>query len=105
MPLGPEGPGKARGNDDPGARRPASGPWSTVPRVQETGGRSCGRAFGREGGPMHRPRAILLSLSLALAACGGDAEPVASPSPRATAEASGFPVTVEAANGAVTIEE
>lgn len=55
---------------------------------------------------MHRPRGPLIAVLLALAAssCGGGAtEEEAVPTPSAEAEA-GFPVTVEAANGSVTLE-
>ncbi|HEX9823526.1 MAG TPA: ABC transporter substrate-binding protein [Actinomycetota bacterium] len=55
---------------------------------------------------MHRPRgpliAVLLALSLAASACGGGtAGQEAAPTPSVVA---GFPVTVEAANGRVTLE-
>ena len=53
---------------------------------------------------LRRTGILVLTLSLAVAACAGRADPEAGPSP-APSPGGGFPVTVEAANGPVTIEE
>jgi len=53
---------------------------------------------------MLRRTGMVLILSLAVAACGGEVDPQAGPSPSPSPEGA-FPVTVEAANGSVSIEE
>jgi len=53
---------------------------------------------------LRRTGILVLTLSLAVAACAGRADPEAGPSP-APSPGGGFPVTVEAANGPVTMEE
>ena len=55
---------------------------------------------------MLRRTGMVLILCLAVAACGGEVDPQAGPSPSPSpSPEGGFPVTVEAANGSVSIEE
>ena len=116
MPLGGKPPGKARGSDDPGVRRPASGAEGAVPRVKEAGQSAPAQSRGRlpsQGRP-DRPRVtagkedsmrrLLVLGAVAIVGAGCAAQP----EPRRSSEGSAdpaFPVSVEAANGTVEIPE